>query len=304
LKQIATLKEGRHIVFSYSYTARRAFEFARAQGWPTVLMEIDCGPLNVKLLEALKARHPGQESMLGPAPPEYWVGWKRELELADVIIANSEWTRASLLEQGVDSTRLSVVPLAYERAPAPGFKREYPAEFTPRRPLRVLYLGKISLLKGAGEALEAMRTLREAPVELLMVGPEVMNISEEYRRFPNIRWIGPVPRDMVDGHYRNADVFLFPTFSDGFGLTQLEAQSWQLPIISSIFCANVVRDGHNGVVLKEVSAAVISKALSDCCHAPSRLAEFSQNAVDLADYSLQKLAERLQAAVEPALREQ
>ena len=55
--------------------------------------------------------------------------------------------------------------------------------------------------------------------------------------------------------YKEADVFILPTLSDGFGLTQLEAQSWKLPVIASRHCGEVVRDGENGVVLEEVSAA-------------------------------------------------
>jgi glycosyltransferase involved in cell wall biosynthesis len=38
---------------------------------------------------------------------------------------------------------------------------------------------------------------------------------------------------------------VFPTFSDGFGLTQLEAQAWILPIITTNFCGKLVEDEQN-----------------------------------------------------------
>jgi glycosyltransferase involved in cell wall biosynthesis len=49
----------------------------------------------------------------------------------------------------------------------------------------------------------------------------------------------------TDAFYERADLFLFPTLSDGFGLTNLEAQAWSLPIVASRFCGEVVRDGVN-----------------------------------------------------------
>ncbi len=69
------------------------------------------------------------------------------------------------------------------------------------------------------------------------------------------------PRIEVDKYYKDADVFIFPTFSDGFGLTQLEAQSWKLPVIASRHCGEVVRDGVNGVILEEVSGQAIADVL-------------------------------------------
>ena len=72
------------------------------------------------------------------------------------------------------------------------------------------------------------------------------------------------PRVTVESYYCDADVFILPTLSDGFGLTQLEAQAWKLPVIASRYCGDVVRDGFNGVVLEEVSARAIADVLVRC----------------------------------------
>ena len=61
-----------------------------------------------------------------------------------------------------------------------------------------------------------------------------------------VRWIGPVSRAKTAAFYRQADLLVFPTFSDGFGLTQLEAQAWKLPIIATKFCGDVVQDRSVG----------------------------------------------------------
>ena len=51
--------------------------------------------------------------------------------------------------------------------------------------------------------------------------------------------------------YKAADVFILPTLSDGFAITQLEAQAYGLPVISSKTCGGIVENGRNGIILEE-----------------------------------------------------
>jgi glycosyltransferase involved in cell wall biosynthesis len=85
----------------------------------------------------------------------------------------------------------------------------------------------------------------------------------------HVRWIGSVPREDAARFYRDADVFLFPTFSDGFGLTQLEAQAWKLPVIATKFCGDVVEDGKNGYLLPEITSSIPSPSSALITNKPS-----------------------------------
>ena len=58
--------------------------------------------------------------------------------------------------------------------------------------------------------------------------------------------------------------------SDGFAITQLEAQAYRLPVIASKFCGKVVENGFDGIVLDEPSAASIAAAVRDCIASPDR----------------------------------
>jgi len=87
-----------------------------------------------------------------------------------------------------------------------------------------------------------------------------------------------VPHSETVGYYQNADVFLFPTLSDGFGLTQLEAQAWQLPVIASRTCGEVVTDRINGLLLPEVSGEAVAAALDECLRRPALLAAMAEGA--------------------------
>ena len=287
------------VLLSYSYAALEPFRYAKAQGWKTLLVQIDPGPEEEKIVAEEVARVPELAGDWQPAPPEYWSNWREECKLADRIVVNSEWSREALIRAGVAPGKLSIIPLAYEpgvgsrRLTEPRLQRNYPDHFTAERPMRVLFLGLINLRKGVARLLEAARILRNEPVEFWMVGPvEIANASTSGDR-GRVRWFGPVPREKAADYYRNADVFILPTLSDGFAITQLEAQAHGLPVIASKNCGKVVENGVNGIILDEPSAACIAHAIRDCIANPDRLQKLAEASVLDNNFTLCSLAQRL-----------
>jgi glycosyltransferase involved in cell wall biosynthesis len=159
--------------------------------------------------------------------------------------------------------------------------------------MRVLFLGQINLRKGVGQLLEAVELLSGENVEFWFVGPTQIHVPQSLKLHPQVRWFGVAPRVEVASYYRDADVFIFPTLSDGFGLTQLEAQSWKLPVIASRNCGEVVRDDYNGVILEEVSGQAIANALLSLLRSPETLSALSVRSAVGERFSLKKLAESL-----------
>jgi len=282
---------GNHTLFAYSYAAKEIFKFAKDRGWRTVLGQIDPGPAEVAGLDkssAIRDKH------WEPPPAAYWKSWRDECALADQIVVNSAWSKDALVSEGVLAEKIRVIPVAYESLTDAGsLQRLYPRSFSSERPLRVLFLGQISLRKGVGQLLEAVNLLSSENVEFWFVGPTQIHVPQSLKLHPQIRWFGVVPRIEVASYYRDADVFVFPTLSDGFGLTQLEAQSWKLPVVASRNCGEVVRDGFNGVILEEVSGQAIADALMSLLRSPETLSGMSvRSAVD-DRFSLKTLAESL-----------
>src|SRR5687767_15028463 len=131
------------------------------------------------------------------------------------------------------------------------------------------------------------------PVEFWFVGPLQVDIPHEVR--DKIRLFGIAPRTEVSRYYRDADVFIFPTLSDGFGLTQLEAQSWKLPVIASRYCGEVVHDGFNGMILEEVSGLAIADVLLELMGSPETLSALSARSGVSDRFSLETLASSLKS---------
>lgn len=279
-------------LFSYSYTALEPFRFAKLLGWKAMLGQIDPGPAEEHIVRRLHARHRGYAEEWRPAPSEYWRDWRKECELADCIAVNSQWSRKLLEEEGVSISKIRVLPLAFQLRNEHLTPKKYPNQFSAGRRLRVLFLGQIILRKGVAKLLEAARKLRDQPIEFWMVGsPQVGPLKEVSAGV--IRWFGAVTRDGARRYFEEADVFILPTFSDGFGLTQLEALAFRLPVIASRNCGEVVEHGVNGLLLEEPTVETISEALQFCLHNPDQLARFSKNAMLREQFSFSHLRSNL-----------
>ena len=288
------------ILLSYSYTALGPFRYAKAHNWKTLLVQIDPGPEEERIVAEEAARVPELAGGWQPAPAEYWSLWREECKLADGIIVNSEWSREGLLREGIPREKIFVIPLAFEgegpqddRTTRPE-ERKYPDRFTFERPMRVLFLGLINLRKGVARLLEAARILRSEPVEFWMVGPVEIARTSVIEDHGSVKWFGPVTHKQATDFYRNADVFILPTLSDGFAITQLEAQAYGLPVIASKFCGNVVKSGLNGIILEEPSAACIATVIRDCLANPSRLQKFAAASRVSDEFTIHALGQRLQ----------
>lgn len=293
-------KSQRPVLFAYSYAALHLIRFAKQAGWTTVLGQIDPGILEESIVIQQYEKHSELATGWQKIPTNYWEYWQKECEIADHIVVNSGWSKQLLKKAGVCSDKIDVVPLVYHPpACAQQFERTYPKQFTSDRPLRILFLGLVTLRKGIAAVLEAIQRLTGKPVEFWIVGPVQVKVSEAIKAHPQVHWTGPVPRSHTANYYRQADVFLFPTLSDGFGLTQLEAQSWQLPIIASSNCGQVVEDNKNGLILSEVTASEIVKAITCCYQNPKRLSEQSQQSALGERFQISSLSNHLQQVVSP-----
>ena len=63
---------------------------------------------------------------------------------------------------------------------------------------------------------------------------------------------------------RAADLFVFPTLSEGFSKALLEAMAAALPVVATAVGAasDILRDGHNGLVCPPADAAAIASAVT------------------------------------------
>jgi len=302
IKQIELLGEdkGSLNVFSYSYSARDVFRSLPSESCK-VLAQIDPAFVEEEIVCREHERYSNYLSSWHTAPAEYWENVREEWELADHIVVNSQWSKDALQKQGVAEKKLKIIPLI-SSVPVSVKKagdRVLPETFSARDPMRVLFLGAAILRKGIARLLEAAQLLEGSPIVFNIVGYKGISPPEEIEQLTSIRWISPVSRLDVGDQYRNNDVFLFPTLSDGFGMTQLEALQHGLPVISSRYCGEVVRHGTNGEILEDISPEVIAETLLRLVNEPSTLQMYSDNAEqDLMLYSENSIFQKFKDMVD------
>jgi glycosyltransferase involved in cell wall biosynthesis len=243
--------------FGFDTNCLETLELMRARGICTVVDQVDPGLVEEEIVLAEAERWPGWEKTPGRLPRSYWDRRAAEWAAADLVLVNSNWSRDALIQQNVPAHKIIVIPLAIDLAREHVLK---PVQAT--GPLRVLWLGSVILRKGIQYLVEAARRLRTLPIEFLLAGP--LRISAEALKTfpPNIKPLGRITRDQLGGIYSRAHVFVLPTISDGFAITQLEAMAHGLPVIATPNCGQVVTDGRDGFIVPARDSEALADAIA------------------------------------------
>ena len=203
-------------------------------GIPTILTIYDLIPQRYPELVSTKARLLFQLST------------RLALRTADHIIAISEATKQDFIDAyHVDSDRITAVPLA----PASNFQPQSPAHIqtiqqTYNLPNRyILYLGINKPHKNLPQLIRVWKTvisqLLDPPVFVIAGAwderyPETKQLVAELDLTDTIKFLGPVSDEDLSGLYAGADLFVFPSQYEGFGL----------PVIEAMACGTAVACSH------------------------------------------------------------
>lgn len=168
------------------------------------------------------------------------------IERADGIISVSEASKRDIIDIfNVDPAKIAVIP----SAPSPIFQR-LPKE-TSRRLLAerhhilknfILYVGGLNARKNVAELICAYAKIyRELPglPQLVVVGAESKNrrklelLAEALEVKNDVVFPGFVENTELPWFYNAADLFVYPSLYEGFGLPPLEAMACGTPVIVS-----------------------------------------------------------------------
>jgi glycosyltransferase involved in cell wall biosynthesis len=111
------------------------------------------------------------------------------------------------------------------------------------RPGFVLFVSTLKPYKNADKLLRAMAQLRERLGDrkpIVIVGHDPMNLrghlqsmAKELGIGPQVRFFGRVKHDRLPFFYAGADLFVFPSSIETFGLPVLEAMACGAPVVGS-----------------------------------------------------------------------
>lgn len=93
-------------------------------------------------------------------------------------------------------------------------------------------------------------------------GPYLEELKEKYKT-ENVLFIGKKTGKLLSTLYANADVFIFPSKNDTFGLTQLEAIASGTPVLAykGTVSTEIIRNGKSGYLIDSFDVQSINAAL-------------------------------------------
>ena len=251
-------------VIMYDCNARWCFEIL-ARKAPEIIRILDhAHPVRNYLYEVYQQNLPASGEFVKTYTREPFLLDRRlaakygvEARTAEYHIVASSFSRDAVRFNGFADDRIILVPYGVDSQVFVPSQHQKPE-------LAVLFVGEINQRKGIAQTLEAAKRLRGKGVRFVLVGggrefhPDLYAPYEEF-----VTFMGRVSFDELVRSFGSADIFIFPSMGEGFGLVILEAMSAGLPVISSTNCVggDVVVDYLNGFVIPAGDAEALAERI-------------------------------------------
>jgi glycosyltransferase involved in cell wall biosynthesis len=186
------------------------------------------------------------------------------------IIAVSESTKRDLAQQvGISPVKMDVVyngvDSSFRLLPAAevaAFKAErgLPERF-------ILFVGTLEPRKNVVRLIEAYAHLAGDRPPLMLVGgkgwlyDEIFALVEALNLADQVRFVGYVPAQDLPLWYNAADLFVYPSLYEGFGLPPLEAMACGTPVITSTASSLPEVVGQAGLLVDPTDAEALTAAM-------------------------------------------
>jgi len=227
--------------------------------------------------------------LLPPASRWRRVTWnalqRRVLESADLVIANSDYTRR-LVEQVAPKARAQAIPLAVDTERfSPGDRDSAKAKLEVSGKTVLSTVSRICRYKGHEMMLEALAKLpapeRERLVYLIVgTGPyeqELRKRAWELGVETQVRWLGFVAENDLPEIYRASDLFVLCTRDapeeravEGFGLVFLEASACGAAVVGTRTggIPDAVTEGEGGWLIQQDDIDALTEVIRNLVHCP------------------------------------
>jgi glycogen(starch) synthase len=181
-----------------------------------------------------------------------------------LLIGSRSFAEEVQQNHGTPLDRFTIVPGAVD------VQRFSPREIAGeiRGPLRVLYHGRVDVRKGVMDLLEAWRQVPAgARLAISGIGPDMGAVASKITELglsASVEQTGYVAYEDVHKVYRSADIFVSPTYAEGFSNTILEAMASGLPVVSTyaVGVVDCIRNDENGLLVEPGDVSGLGRALT------------------------------------------
>ncbi len=236
------------------------FTYSLSVHGPDVFYRVDTALLGEKVREALFVRCIGRycRSQL----------WR--------MVPHHMWGNFHIVSCGVDTGVYTPAPRKQNGVP------------------KILCVGRLTPAKGQHLLLEACALIKRSgrPFHLTLVGDgedrkSLENLAAALGLSPMVTFAGALGQDEVMGHYREADLFVLPSFAEGIPVVLMEAMALGIPVVATRITGipELIEDGRDGLLATPGSLG----ELADRLHL---LLEDKELGVELGRAAVNKVRER------------
>lgn len=200
------------------------------------------------------------------------------LKRAARIIVDSENTKKDLISLlSVSEEKIRVIPAGVDESFSPTIEPDKVAKAKHKYGITgdyILYVGTLEPRKNIGRLVEAYSRLESRrDLRLVIAGgkgwlyDELFKKVEELKIDESVSFLGYIPRKDLPALYSGAELFVYPSIYEGFGLPVLEAMACGTPVITSNVSSLPEVAGDAALLIDpnnvEELASAIEKLLSD-----------------------------------------
>ncbi len=217
--------------------------------------------------------------------------WVRSamVRFVDRVITNSEAGKAYFCEYlGVDSQKITVRPyLVPDPQTLLGRAGSLVASQRTLPSPMFLYVGRIEERKGLQLLLQACHLLRQAgdkfSLQIVGRGPqqaELQAYCHSHDLDDCVQWVGWVDYQQLGGYLQQADVFVFPSLEDIWGMVTLEAMAFGKPVLCSQWAGSseLITHGENGWICDPHDPAAMAVMMRSAIASPDSIAMMGRSA--------------------------
>jgi glycosyltransferase involved in cell wall biosynthesis len=180
--------------------------------------------------------------------------------------------------------------------------------------LQVLFVGRLAPEKAIDRLIKAVGLLSpecrgKMCLRIAGDGPERISLEQLVQDLcleRAVQFLGAVPSDQAMQLFNEASVFVLPSHHESWGVVVGEAMAAGLPVIAPFWVgavADLVMNGHTGIVINDNSPEEIASAIEHFIHNPAeieRMGETARQVINDSDFTPEKITSVLASVIDEA----
>lgn len=203
------------------------------------------------------------------------------MKSCDSVVALTNWYQEMLVKNGVEGNKISIITQGLAQKGIVNFQRNEEMKL----PIKLVFIGRISQLKGVHLLLEALNGMGNNDVTLDIFGKTGLDeYSTACKKLSegllNVQWRGEIKPENVINELTRYDVLCLPsTFSEMSPLVIQEAFAAGIPVMASNVYGNAeqITDGKNGWLFNFKDSVDLKNKLQMLVDEPSLIEAAKKN---------------------------